>query len=544
MDKFSTNFCNDNVILSTLATPVKNTYTNYLKVEDEEFMSDRHTETETCGRMMGLLKLSVIPTRKNLINYIENNKILENCDANVRQLYYLLENEKNPLIASRKATDLLKSLQSHEAYGKYTKMISENLILKCLISMSLLYDSISIERVSSIFSFVSTEDIEEIVAKNARQKNIYCSIDHSKGLLKFSSEGQPRQQLNEKLKIFFSTIENISGTIIKSELSSNKGKLDVLTNALYSQIQTHYEDSLTIYEKLIAHIEQKNKSLEAYNKENIARKEKENLLIKDAELKRRELAAKEAQMLRDLSRDEDKKKEYEIQYKKWLLNKLRVFTSTIIIDEKKVKLEEISKDLSKVSEERLEEAVETEQLNFKLVKEKKFRHIAKDTDYMIREFRRRDLEQYRKVLVEEEENYNKNAELENKKLYDEKIGYREHFRSNLNLKEEYFAGLAELKEQMFKNTFDSFKANLDETVRKDLHAEITAHFKIYIEDFLKKEEEAKKRQGGYQQRTTANNFVKGGNFKEDKSIPSTTPLDFKSKFLFNQFRGFKCRTSC
>jgi len=56
----------DNILLSALSTPYYNYYTNYLKIGEELYEHEKEIETETCSRMMSVLKLSVVPSRKNL----------------------------------------------------------------------------------------------------------------------------------------------------------------------------------------------------------------------------------------------------------------------------------------------------------------------------------------------------------------------------------------------------------------------------------------------------------------------------------------------
>ena len=67
LEKYNLQRCNDKIILSTLSSPFKDEYTNYIKVGDEIFDYDKDTETETCNRMMNLLKLTLFQTEEILL---------------------------------------------------------------------------------------------------------------------------------------------------------------------------------------------------------------------------------------------------------------------------------------------------------------------------------------------------------------------------------------------------------------------------------------------------------------------------------------------
>jgi hypothetical protein len=107
VSKFSVESCNNKIVLATLSTPLKNTYSNYLKVGDELYDCNRDIETETCSRMMNILKLNVVPSRKNLITFIESNKIIDACSGSVQQLHRLIEGESNPLVMAKSCWELL-----------------------------------------------------------------------------------------------------------------------------------------------------------------------------------------------------------------------------------------------------------------------------------------------------------------------------------------------------------------------------------------------------------------------------------------------------
>ena len=73
----------NSILLSAMSTPYSNYFTNYLKIGEELYENDKAIETETCTRMMNILKLHTVPSRKQLIQYIKDYKIHEKCDKNI-----------------------------------------------------------------------------------------------------------------------------------------------------------------------------------------------------------------------------------------------------------------------------------------------------------------------------------------------------------------------------------------------------------------------------------------------------------------------------
>ena len=257
LEKYNLQSCNDKIILSTLSSPFKDDYTNYIKVGDEIFDYDKDTETETCNRMMNLLKLTVVPNRRNLIDYIESNKILDTCSESVRELYYLIEKEKNPLIIAKKSNQILNI----NDFSNYSQLIKKNSILRCLIYMSNLYESISLTRLENIFSTTDRFYLEEIIYENTRTGLINCFIDHGKNIVNFRNHNHIKITLNNKIKNFQNTIESITNDILKSQ---NKKKLNNIKQIVFNELNTHTENGLTIYDNLVSQMKKKIEQLKEY----------------------------------------------------------------------------------------------------------------------------------------------------------------------------------------------------------------------------------------------------------------------------------------
>lgn len=526
----------DNILLSALSTPYYNYYTNYLKIGEELYEHEKEIETETCSRMMGVLKLSVVPSRKNLINYIQENKISENCSDSIAELFDLFENEKNPLKIASRGSKIIEEIKKQNYRQAYMDSISKNLIIKTLANLSNLYENISFNRLKNILNWIDADDLENIILENSRLGLISCSIDHESDMILFNIKKNIQNNLNEKFLNFLNSFEKIGSEIIFNDIK-NKKKIQNLRSNIISELNSFNSSSLTLSDNLLASINEKTKQLEDYIR---TRDELKNELIEKKIRERneaKEKAERDAKALKELLKDEQKQKEFDIQLKKFLVERIKVFTNTIILDGKKIRLDDILKDLSKVKDETLIKVLEKEEVEFKTKKEKRFRELARDCDYLLREFRKRDLNKYTEILKQEEIEFNKIKEEEERKNYEEKIKFKSYLNKIRPLKEKYFKEIEKTKEAEYVSKLAEFKANLNEKVKVELLKEVGNHFKTYIEEFRKEEEEARKKANMFSSATgikkdTNMAFGKGNKFMrfDDKpKMTAPTSMEITSK---------------
>jgi translation initiation factor 3 subunit A len=489
--KYDIENVDNKIILATLSTPFKNLYTNYMKIGDELFEYEKDIETETCSRMMHMLKLNVVPSKRNLLNFIQNNKLLEKCDDRIKELFNLLENETNPFLICRKGFSIVDSfLKSDQKFEKYSNMIIRNIIIKSLTLMPTNYETISFTRLEKLFQR-SFSEIEDIIVENSRTGAISCEIDHARSLINFKSPSQISTEISQKLKGFVSRVEDITENVLKQMNLSDpkrKTKLSKLRTAIYLELEEQNTNSLSIYDKLIELMSNKQRLLKEYIERKTSNKidlrEKRQKEILDKKIRDEE----NARGLKEIAKDEEKQKEFDIQVKKYVIERIKIFTNVVTIDGKKVKLDEILKDMNKYTDEQLIKLLEAEEINFKTKKEKKFKQVVKDTDYIIREFRRRDYAAFTDLLKKEETIYNEVMEAEHKRLYEDKIGYKSHLKEIRFNKENYFNQIMNERESEFDQKMGSFKDRLDRKVHLDLKAELGKHFNIYYDDFKKARE--------------------------------------------------------
>jgi hypothetical protein len=479
--------------------------------------------------MMNILKLNVVPSRKNLITFIESNKIIDSCSEKVKTLYNLLECESNPLVAAKKGMEALQLIEGTQ----FALLIKENLIIKCLIKMSDLYDSISLQRLEKIFQFADRQLIEELISEQSRIGLLNCTICHATSIVKFKTQDSLKITLTEKMTGLVTTIQNIAGEILRQ----NRRKIATLNHILNHELRSHNDNGLKIYDSLTAKIENKLTELKAYSlRKEIEKTEEKTKRTEEISQKRRE-AEENIKRQKELQKDENLRKELDLQLKKHLIDRLLYYTNVIQVDGKKIKLEDLHKDLSKVKSESLLTRLEEEEVLFKTKKEKRFKDLSKETDYILREFRKRDNEVFIKKVSEEEQVWNEEQERNNKLKYDAGISKKDNLISVKDLKESWFNQQIRERTETFNVDIVVWKDRLERKIHEDFEKEIYPYFKNYIEDFRKKLEEEKKRQP-QQSRNTAG-FGKGTNVIKYDDRPKTTVTDFASK-IFIKFRGVKC----
>lgn len=545
LEKFDVENVNNKIILATLVTPFKNSYTNYVNIGSELFEHERDIETQTCSRMMGILKLSVVPSKKNLINFIQSNKLLDetSVDPNIKSLYNLLIEEKNPLVIGKKSFEIINYLKNNEKFAKFADLLNKNLLIRGLDLLSRNYDSITISRLEKIFPFVKANqnlDFQDIISESSRTGIFTCTIDIARNLIKFKSDRSTLNKFNDTLSTFINSVASVSSKIIKSN-KSNENKFSAIRNVIYKDIHSHNTNSLYIYDNLISSMEQSSQKLELHLREK--EKFKETLRETQAKIRKEKKEKKEEEdkMMREILKDEQKKKEFDIQLKKYLIDRVRIYTNVLFIDGKKVKLDDLLKDLNKISDEQLIKLLEKEEYEFKTKKEKKFRQTAKDTDYIIREFRKRDFEVYMKSTQDEEQKYNELVEEEEKKSYTEKIGFKANLLRFKKYKDGYFNDILNNREREYEEKMQEFTQSLHKKIQEDLLKEIGPVFKTYVEDFRKRQEEDQARQGSAWKPNLGKEMFmkKGGNFVKTDDKPRSTLTsgfgEFKSKIYFNLY---------
>ena len=531
LEQFNLKNINEKIILSVLSSPKKNLYTNYIKFGDEIYEEQNDIEIETCKRMMFILKLSHVPSRQYLINYILNNKILSECPSHIQQLYDVFERENNPIKITKKFVKIISILEkeNNSENIKYINNLRENLIIKCITLISKSYDSISIDRLMKLFKPCGLDEIqiEDIVTEISRIGLVKCQINHDDKIINFNINDNKTEFFNKNINNFIINSKKIIEEIVKR---TNVDKIKKLREKIYEQIRIQNNDSFKITEERMSNIKEKVKQLkEYYENKNTIKFELKEQTIDIKKQKRLELIEQE-KLEKEQIKDAQQKKEYENKIKRYVIDLLRKYTNSIQLkDGKKIKLDDLLKDLNRVSEEEIFKSLQEQETESKIKKERRLHQINKNLDYTLREYRKRDNEKFESKMKKEEEEFNAVLEKQSKDYYDEKIGIKETLKKFKSFKDTYFSNIKNENTKKYNEEILIFKKDLEKKVENDIYKELKEEFKKYYEDFKKKEEEAesknKKSETWVSGQNRNRDFQRGANYKEVKKEYSQ-PLEF------------------
>ena len=366
----------ERIILAFLSTPIKNAYTNFTKIGEELYEDSNDTEIKTCQKMMKILKINHIPSRKYLSGYLLNNNIVFNADKDVKELFDVFENEKNPIILAKKGVKYIKNILNNEEYKPYIKNIQENLIIKVLMLMPSIYKNISLTRVINLFKDLNIEEYEinDIITESSRINLFRCKLDLKNDLIKFVTNESSQDKFNNLIETFLKNSKKVIKDII---FTKDKNKLSIIKDKLYEEIRNNNSKSLVLTNTLLEETRKQNKKLKAYisKRDNLKR----DLKIKTAETKEKtiQLMQDKEQLERDKLRSEQEQRELEAEMKRYLIDSLRKFTNSIILkDGKRIKLDDLLKDLNKVTPEELIKHYDEQKIESASKKEKE---LKKDT---------------------------------------------------------------------------------------------------------------------------------------------------------------------
>ena len=539
LEQFNLNIINEKIVLSVLATPKKNLYTNYIKFGDDIYEDQNDIEAETCKRMMTILKLSHIPSRENLIGYILSNNILSQCPEHIIELYNVFEKEDNPIKMAKKFVTIISNLEKEGKSDliKYINNLRENLIVKAITLLSKSYDSISIERLMKLFKPCGLDEIqiEDIIIEISRIGLVKCQFSHQDGIINFNVDENKNEEFNKNINNFILNSKKIIENIVKK---TNSDKIKKLKENIHEQIRKEKNDSLKNTEARMSEIKTKVEELKAYyDNKNIIIYELKRETLETKEKKRKALIEQE-RLEKEQIKDAQMKKEYENNIKRYVIDLIRKYTNSIhLSDGKKIKLDDLLKDLNRVTEDEILKTLQEQEAESKIKKEKKLRQINKNLDYTLREYRKRDNKKFEEKMKKEEEEFNSILEKQSKEFYEEKIGIKNTLKKFKPFKDSYFEKKKKKNTEKYNEEMSKFKIDLEKKVEEDIYKELKEEFTKYFEDFKKKEEEAESK-NKKSDLWVSNNFPKKKDFQRGSNYQDVKK-EYYQPLEFNRGGNFK-----
>ena len=480
---FNLDNLNERIILAFLSTPLKNAYTNFTKIGEELYEDSNDTEIRTVQKMMKILKTGHIPSRKYLSGYLLNNKIIEKSCKEIKELFYVFEKEKNPIVLAKKGVKYIKNILNEDKYKSYIKNIEENLIIKVLMLMPSIYKNISLSRVINLFKELNLEEYEitDIISESSRINLFKCKIDIRNNLIKFVTNESSQDKFNNIIETFLKSSKKIIKEVI---FTKDKQKLEIIKDKLYNEIYSTNKDSLIITNNLLEETKKQNKKLKAYinKRDNLKR----DLKIKTAETKEKkiQLMQDKEQLEKDKLRSEQEQRELEAEMKRYLIDSLRKFTNSIVLkDGKRIKLDDLLKDLNKVTSEELIKHYDEQKIESASKKEKELKKDTKIKDYILRELRKRDMDNYEKEIKKDMEN----AEKKRKEELEKELQKRDEVLKYKPFKDSYCIEIEKKNLEEYKSQIEQYNKYLKERVTQDVFNELDSFFDKYFEDFTNKQ---------------------------------------------------------
>jgi translation initiation factor 3 subunit A len=168
------------VILATLAVPT------YALTEDiGSTKSDDETTHERNVRLAGMLESSVIPTREFLLSQLKTKNIVQAASAEVKELFYVLENEQSPLSLSEKTKALFAFVSTQPRLAVYLQSLQKLLVGRVLGQLSRCYQSIKIANFARLMHFGEFEAYEAYIIDFSLHSSLNVKIDYQNSALVF-----------------------------------------------------------------------------------------------------------------------------------------------------------------------------------------------------------------------------------------------------------------------------------------------------------------------------------------------------------------------
>ncbi|EFO16467.2 eukaryotic translation initiation factor 3 subunit 10 [Loa loa] len=141
------------------------------------------------GLLSNLLRLPVAPTRAGILKEITRLNLPDVAVESARTLYRLLECNFTPLrLANEIQAELTKVTELNKAeYNQYVEALKGVTATKIIKQISVIYDTLSIERIQKVIPFYSGDELERFLVDIAKHRYVKARIDHRGGSIHFGA---------------------------------------------------------------------------------------------------------------------------------------------------------------------------------------------------------------------------------------------------------------------------------------------------------------------------------------------------------------------
>lgn len=372
------------------------------------------------GRMATLLGFHTRnPTREALLIEIRSKNIISQVPQYLRDMYYLLEDNLDPLVMVATAHPLLEELKKEigattttdaedenddveeTSLARYVKPLTSVLLLKLLTNLSSAYHTVSMDHLKklTVGLDMTFEQVETAIVLFTQTKTLSVRIDHRAGCLRFGDA-------------------QLESDVMRSQLTVLSKQLEAVCHILQPPDQTNsVERRSKVYQEVRANLVSEHQGI--LDRKNFIEKRKETSerlaqekVREEARVKTAEEAARKAEEEKRIAREQRLRE----------LDKQKKIAMELANQEKKrfllamgKNMDEVSEDqISKIDTDALQKEHQAKQNKKREDAERKTKESAKKLDYLVRATRIEELPLIKKKY--EENNKNDRERYENESL--------------------------------------------------------------------------------------------------------------------------------
>jgi translation initiation factor 3 subunit A len=337
---------------------------------------------EKMARMATLLGFHTRnPTRQALLEEITSRGIFEQAPLYLQKLYYLLENDSDPLVLVETAKPLLEQLSSNfsdeSSLGRYVQPLRSVLLLKLLYNLSSAYHTVRMDFLKELTAGLGMtfEQVEKsIVLFTQTHKALVVRMDHRSGCLRFGDAQLESDTMRSQLTVLAQELDKVCNIFEpKSVDSTNRA-------AMYQSIR---ESRVADHTKMLARknwIENRKEEMERLAQDKVRKEQQEAAAEEAARKAEEEKRIQREQQLREREKQRKIQQEMDNMKKQQLLQAMGHNTDALSAEEMSkmdtVKLQKEHQDKINKKREQVEQAT---------------REVAKRLDYLVRAIRIEEL---------------------------------------------------------------------------------------------------------------------------------------------------------
>ncbi|KAJ9097560.1 hypothetical protein QFC19_006734 [Naganishia cerealis] len=268
-------------------------------------------------RLVALLNLNKMPTRKGLLAEIIAKDTLRKVPAQIRDLYKLLELDFHPLLTVKQIAPIVAALADEEDYAGYVRSLQPVVLSRLFKALSDVYSTVSISQILALLKPFESgpwkfdeQQLEKFVMVASKRKELIVSVDHVSKSITFQEDAsanvtplveytnlnaasRPQTQLNRLAIALQNTIAYLDPSIAERAREAREQAIANATAVL--------EDERKANQHRQAIVQRRRQKLDEIN----TRREREEASIREerARIAAREAAEREAELTKQRERE-------------------------------------------------------------------------------------------------------------------------------------------------------------------------------------------------------------------------------------------------